>query len=100
MEDFGFLLCIFIQQTTAAVSCSPVPRAGLGLGLTGKLARVWRGAWYGAWVFGLVRLDFGAGGCLDGDVEEVFGLVSSRGPIFLMLLPAMVVLKQLMFHQC
>ena len=62
----------------------------MGLGLTGKLGRAWVGAWGGAWVVhgwwgwdtfmcllpGLVRLDFSIGGCLDGDHEEVDGVVS------------------------
>ena len=38
------------------------------------------GAWHGAWVGilpGLVMLDLGVGEGLDGDGEEVFGVVSS-----------------------
>ena len=49
----------------------------MGLGLTGKLGRAWVGAWRGAWVQpGLVRLYLGVGGGLDGDSEEVVGVVS------------------------
>ena len=79
---------------------------GLVSGTTGKLGRAWVGAWHGAWVVvvvmwvdvvgvqkclyllpGLVRLDLIIGGGLDGDWEEVIGVVSGceMGNIFVFL---------------
>ena len=43
--------------------------------MTGKLGRAWVGAWHGA-LLGLVMLDLGVGSGLDGDGEEVGGVVS------------------------
>ena len=43
---------------------------GLGIWLTGKLGRAWVDAWVGAWAWCM-----GLGG-LDGDGEEVVGVVS------------------------
>ena len=80
---------MFSCQPIAAVSCSPVtPRLGAGgiwVGFDGQvgpcMGRCMGGVLFGAWVVyewlsGLVRLDLGIGGGLDGDGEEVVGVVS------------------------
>ena len=87
-----FSLGILSLINTAAVSCSADgPVLGgvkMGLGETGKLGRAWCMGRCMAWCMfmvavvhvcvlpGLVRLDLSLGGGLDGDGDEVVGVVS------------------------
>ena len=49
----------------------------MGLCMGGAWRVAWCGAWLECFVFGLVRLNLGVGRGLDGDGEEVVGVVSS-----------------------
>ena len=76
----GLFINFVMQLRGAAVSCSAdtVRLGGVGFGfwLTGKLGHAWVSAWveHGI-VCGLVRLDLGVGGGLDGDGMVYTGVI-------------------------